>query len=713
MSIAFFRAVQATGIKAGAYYPFTSVHDASSGSIAWLCADNSLNYGFGYYIFRGFLTFNTSGLNGAVPTAARLILYPYGWGEIDPGYATLHIVEGIQHIPLIASDYGAHHDKIISGGSLTVEEFSSQGCCPLLGHAASVIPLNSTGLAWIKPSDITKLCLRLSSDINAQSPSGQSNTVNFGWSFSPYCGLNTAVTTVAATYIGKRYATLNGFHRCGTQWPFYLEVTYAGEYSPEYPRVRFNYGEYPDYSNNTVWQTGIPALTDFSQLLPPELKPNTCYRFRAEIQDAEGICYGSFLTFYTLADPPIVVTDPVTDISAEQATLHGTLVDDKGLACNCGFQWGLDTGYGEVTPTEVKVTGETFLQVIAALPPMPQWNLTTHRAYGGSHSIYCGNPDLFEYIDNQISTLPMKQAISLLDTSAPLLSFYIWPKIELNYDYVHVDISINGGSTWIEDIWTHTGEEAAWLAKVEIALSAYKAASVKIRFRFTSDGSVTYEGAYIDDVKIKDGATTIFSDDFESGSSKWNFTPVVEGWQMGVTYHVRAVATNAYGIGYGADVTFFYGIHYPSDTMARVSSIRRIYHPGLYRMEVALGDLGFDVDVAEAAIKKIVGAVEEPEISSGELPVIPPLPIGRELTPEERAKIIEALSKVTEAQKGLYPTPAEIPTVATKTTRLQVMPTVAPPKTPFVMPEALVATQVFSPVYIAQKIFGFIKGLFR
>lgn len=47
--------------------------------------------------------------------------------------------------------------------------------------------------------------------------------------------------------------------------------------------------------------------------------------------------------------------------------------------------------------------------------------------------------------------------------------------------------------------------------------------------------------------------------------------------------------------------------------LLRVSSIRRIYRPGLYRMEVALGDLGFDVEVSEAAIKRVPDEVAEPE----------------------------------------------------------------------------------------------------
>ena len=51
------------------------------------------------------------------------------------------------------------------------------------------------------------------------------------------------------------------------------------------------------------------------------------------------------------------------------ARLNGTLVDDVGEACDCGFEWGLDTSYGFTTPTESKVTCETFSQVIHGLDP--------------------------------------------------------------------------------------------------------------------------------------------------------------------------------------------------------------------------------------------------------------------------------------------------------------------------------------------------------
>ena len=86
--------------------------------------------------------------------------------------------------------------------------------------------------------------------------------------------------------------------------------------------------------------------------------------------------------------------------------------------------------------------------------------------------------------------------------------------------------------------------------------------------------------------------------------------------EAGKLYRVRAFAVNDNELAYGDTMPAYF--EYPSNSMARVSSIRRVYHPGLYRMEVALGDLGFDVDVAEAAIKKISDKIKETEKPSAE-----------------------------------------------------------------------------------------------
>ena len=66
---------------------------------------------------------------------------------------------------------------------------------------------------------------------------------------------------------------------------------------------------------------------------------------------------------------PEVTTDPATAIGPVSATLNGTLDDDGGVDCACGFEWGRDISYGITTPTYEKRTSESFSQVIGGLEP--------------------------------------------------------------------------------------------------------------------------------------------------------------------------------------------------------------------------------------------------------------------------------------------------------------------------------------------------------
>lgn len=94
------------------------------------------------------------------------------YGEDNPGYATLHVVEGVQHDPLQGNDWGAHLSKIVSGGSIAFSAW--------VNGAYNDIPLNDIGKGWINKGGTTKLCLRLAADINDTPPSeGATNGVAF------------------------------------------------------------------------------------------------------------------------------------------------------------------------------------------------------------------------------------------------------------------------------------------------------------------------------------------------------------------------------------------------------------------------------------------------------------------------------------------------------------------------------------------------------
>lgn len=143
----------------------------------------------------------------------------------------------------------------------------------------------------------------------------------------------------------------------------------------------FEWGETEAYGNTTPVQsrrTGQSILQTIGELLP-----DTTYHFRAFATNSRGTDYGADRSFSTPAALPTATTNPATELGAIEANLNGTLDDDGGEACECGFEFGLDPGYGTITATESKTTDQTFSQVIGGLVP----NTTYHfRAFATNSS---------------------------------------------------------------------------------------------------------------------------------------------------------------------------------------------------------------------------------------------------------------------------------------------------------------------------------------
>jgi len=77
---------------------------------------------------------------------------------------------------------------------------------------------------------------------------------------------------------------------------------------------------------------------------------------------------------------PTVVTDAASQVTKVSAVLNGRLADDGGEPCDCGFEWGKDTGYGNVTPTQTRTKGETLSQEIFGLSPNAFYHFRTFAA---------------------------------------------------------------------------------------------------------------------------------------------------------------------------------------------------------------------------------------------------------------------------------------------------------------------------------------------
>lgn len=90
-------------------------------------------------------------------------------------------------------------------------------------------------------------------------------------------------------------------------------------------------------------------------------------------------------------------------------------------------------------------------------------------------------------------------SISLAGIDHPVLSWSQWMDLENNWDFGYVEVSTDGAN-WT-NLLTQTGVYRYWDRRA-LDLSAYAGATIELRFRYQTDGSVVREGWYVDDVRI-------------------------------------------------------------------------------------------------------------------------------------------------------------------------------------------------------------------
>jgi hypothetical protein len=157
------------------------------------------------------------------------------------------------------------------------------------------------------------------------------------------------VTTNPATNIASFAAALNG------------SVNPRGSTTTVY----FQWGTTTAYGHTTSTQTQTgntsrPITANISGLSASHL-----YHFRIVATNGGGTSFGSDRTFTTLSatGPPVVTTNPATNVTTSSARLNGSL-DPHGLSTTVYFQWGTTTGYGHTTPMQTQ-TGNTYRNITA------------------------------------------------------------------------------------------------------------------------------------------------------------------------------------------------------------------------------------------------------------------------------------------------------------------------------------------------------------
>ncbi len=146
------------------------------------------------------------------------------------------------------------------------------------------------------------------------------------------------------------------------------------------------------------------------------------------------------------------------------------------------------------------------------------WATNLSGDYNSNENAYLSSPniDLSTYADMELE-----------------LSWWQYIHTEEDYDFASVEISNDGGGTWLRVYGRVSGEVTTEWTEVTIPLDAsYAVSNFRVRFRSQSDALLNFPGFYVDDVEIE--AKTfipVHSEDFEadnggysgSGSTSWEW----------------------------------------------------------------------------------------------------------------------------------------------------------------------------------------------
>jgi hypothetical protein len=131
------------------------------------------------------------------------------------------------------------------------------------------------------------------------------------------------------------------------------------------------------------------------------------------------------------------------------------------------------------------------------------WTRQNSGAYAGAWRWRAGSSTGGNYGNGGDARLTTP-SLSLAGATAATLTYAFWHSTESGFDFFSAEITSDGGTTWTA-LATASGNSSgysAWAPLKSISLASYLGKTVKIRFRLTSDGSVTGVGAALDEVKV-------------------------------------------------------------------------------------------------------------------------------------------------------------------------------------------------------------------
>ncbi|MEI2722563.1 MAG: hypothetical protein V9H26_03150 [Verrucomicrobiota bacterium] len=155
------------------------------------------------------------------------------------------------------------------------------------------------------------------------------------------------------------------------------------------------------------------------------------------------------------------------------------------------------------------------------------WGLSGARSASPTHAI-TDSPGAF-YTNNTSSAMTLVNSVSLAGTTRPALGFQQAYLLEEAYDFGYVEVSTNGGATWLAPaLGTFTGTKSEF-TREQLDLSAYAGVpGFRVRFHLVTDGSVVMDGWYVDDVILGEAPApvTLTATQTNRNSVQFSWSPV-------------------------------------------------------------------------------------------------------------------------------------------------------------------------------------------
>ncbi len=230
-------------------------------------------------------------------------------------------------------------------------------------------------------------------------------------------------------------------------------------------------------------------------------------------------------------------------MSYHRAQLNGTLTDDGGEASDCGFEYGPTVAYGTTTPTENKVTGETFSQIVLGLLHNTTYHFRAFARNSGGTSYG---------VDRTFTTAVAGSYVCPYDGTA----FTSWGALYIHLLDVHgVYISTIDGaifSTW-EALYAYLlalGIRAQVLTRAAANITA---SAARVNGQVIEDLGVVSETRFQYGLTTEYGINTPWQHGYAKGDS---FFVDLKGLGEGQAFHFRTQMRNRGGLVSGRDMVF-------------------------------------------------------------------------------------------------------------------------------------------------------------